>query len=294
MSIEKQLANRAQAKIKQRFTDGESHVQILTSSSDWGVVRNGGRRGARHGASSLLNAFGGMISPYDSDLTFSHHEVGNNVEEEKDFISAQEKQAERIQTLLNKEASGVIHLGGGHDHLYPLGKAILPFLGEKQRLHIINLDAHLDTRDDELPHSGTPFRQLAELARERLTITQVGIHPYANAHGNYQNLKSSMSIWGPGIFQLEQLSELIKQNPEDVFYLSLDADAIHASTMEAVSAVNHDGLSDKFVSDVFELYFRSVPRENWIVGIYEYNPLFDNLSCKGARFLASLLYKVFG
>jgi formiminoglutamase len=71
--------------------------------------------------------------------------------------------------------------------------------------------------------------------------------------------------------------------------LSLDADALNAAYMEGVSAVNPRGLSLEVVSDIFDFYFK-LDTEKKYCGIYEYNPLYDNLSAKGARILASLIY----
>ena len=60
--------------------------------------------------------------------------------------------------------------------------------------------------------------------------------------------------------------------------------------MEAVSAVNPEGLPMQRVRDIFAFY-QDLPQQKKIYGIYEYNPVFDNLSCKGARTLAALIYR---
>ena len=58
--------------------------------------------------------------------------------------------------------------------------------------------------------------------------------------------------------------------------------------MEAVSAVNHQGLSLTTVKIIFNTIKALQPTQQYL-GIYEYNPIYDNLSQKGARALTDLI-----
>jgi formiminoglutamase len=61
--------------------------------------------------------------------------------------------------------------------------------------------------------------------------------------------------------------------------------------MEGVSAVNHQGISSREVQKILETVLNSKKGKKYF-GFYEYNPLYDNLSQKGARFIASLIYNI--
>jgi formiminoglutamase len=62
----------------------------------------------------------------------------------------------RVKISSNYIEQNIIHLGGGHDHVYPLLKAIET---KYKKIIILNIDPHCDTRESEHNHSGTPFRQ---------------------------------------------------------------------------------------------------------------------------------------
>jgi formiminoglutamase len=83
---------------------------------------------------------------------------------------------------------------------------------------------------------------------------------------------------------------MIPYDLEALYLFSLDADALESSLMEGVSAVNHRGLPYHFVEELLT-YALDVLRTKHF-GIYEYNPVYDNLSQKGARSLSGLIYKI--
>ena len=267
----------------------------ISSASDWGVVRNHGRRGAAHAPAAIKAAYFKQAKR-SSQWKYLIWEVSRQDDEEHNFTCAQEQETLRIQNILQKfPKHAIVHLGGGHDHAYPLAKALLEARPDRH-LHIINIDAHLDTRADEHPHSGTPFRQLLELY-DRLRISQVGILPSANADSNYQNLAGTMDI-----YTMEELQQVdiyqwarkhLQKQKGEIQFLSLDCDALCSQVMEAVSAVNYQGLSLSAVQALFRFYRNHNSPEEWLIGVYEMNPLYDNLSQKGAKAISALLYDTF-
>src|SRR5690606_24005866 len=110
--------------------------------------------------------------------TFIAEEVSSLEEELSDFHEAQKKETSLISGHLKKyPQSFICHLGGGHDHIFPL----LSALGESySELIVINIDAHADTRTDSSFHSGTPFRQFANSYPGKFHLFQMGLHPFAN------------------------------------------------------------------------------------------------------------------
>jgi formiminoglutamase len=288
------LKKRSQTKIKTQFTDEiqKAGGLILTSPSDLGVCLNGGRRGASLGPKALINTLQNFS--YTQDFPHLQASQVSEPEEESDFEQAQLNQAGRIhQALQLFQGQQVLHLGGGHDHVYPLLAALSKMT---KNISIINIDAHLDTRTDDQPHSGTPFRQASKIwTHGRFRLFQVGIHDYANAHSNFEKLpQGEMNIFNDDDWSMVAGHIENQIDPEDeVLVLSLDADALSASIMEGVSAVNPNGLSLKFMNDCLQSYLEWTEGKKQYFGIYEYNPVYDNLSQKGARSIASLMHQYF-
>lgn len=264
---------------------------IALAPSDHGVLRNGGRAGARWAPQALVAAWKKLASPDEATL-FSYHHVTSQWQEEQGFEAMLEQQAQTLRSILGQHP--LIHLGGGHDHILPLLKAL-----DETPVCVLNIDAHLDTRMDPEPHSGNPFRQFAVKAKFPLQLHQVGIHPYANALSTQTQLsRGEMHIlWRRQCDDvahvqsfLMRLESSLPANARVVF--SLDCDALMASDVEAVSAPNHDGLSLSFVRQLAAAYRDLCQRRGqapmW--GIYEYNPLYDSVSSRGARAIAGLMY----
>ncbi|MCT4641927.1 MAG: arginase family protein [Bacteriovoracaceae bacterium] len=262
--------------------NNQSKYSILLSPSDIGVRLNQGRNGTRFAPEALLNTFG-KLNKYDLDIeSIKVHQVSNQQDERIDFEKSQIKETLLIEKNLAEHKT--IHIGGGHDHVYPLIKAISRDKAV-ETIHIINIDAHLDTRVDTFRHSGTPFRDADQINTKKINLYQFGIHRYANSELTRTELcHINMQVCSDLSFLKD-----IKPGQKDVLIISLDADALDSSVMEAVSAVNHDGVSKSEISSIMNYCLNLNCKK--VFGIYEYNPVFDNLSQKGARYLASLIYK---
>lgn len=283
--------------IENRVIPSEADILFLKSSSDIGTVRNFGRRGSNFAPEALLSIVK-KLALHTSEK-WSDIEIADPTLEDQNFDLSQKKAAEKISLIFEgyQKARKFIYLGGGHDHIYPVLKA----LNEKsKKIIVINIDAHLDTRIDEFHNSGTPFRQFASEFDGSFQLIQLGIHDFANAKSTmselgkakevvatYEDLKSLTQNFSNNWKQFERM---IPYDSQALYVLSLDADALDSSLMEGVSAVNHRGLPQHFVEELM-VYCLDVLRVKHL-GIYEYNPVYDNLSQKGARALASLIYRM--
>ena len=280
--------------IKLKSKDQNSKTLFIKSSSDIGTLRNMGRRGSLYAPQAILNIVKKLS--HHNQANWSDIEIASATLESKDFNLAQKNDSEKIAQLITKH-SKIIHLGGGHDHIYPL---LMGLNKTHKNITVINIDAHLDTRTDEFYHSGTPFRQFSNDFDGEFTLIQLGILDLANTESTmlellrgteliyrYNELKKATNGFRDNTAIFE---EIIPYNSETTYVLSLDADALDAGIMEGVSAVNHKGLSYDFVEDLF-LYAKDNLKTNYF-GIYEYNPVYDNLSQKGARALSSLIYEI--
>jgi len=269
------------------FTDDLelAKICILKSSTDIGVRRNLGRAGSRFSPKSIVNILKKMTNTDFTDSHFIEYEVSNEQSEAKNFEDAQLLESSKIQKHIGK-FNKYIHIGGGHDHVFPMLKSIIETLKQKE-LYIINIDAHLDTRVDMQRHSGTPFRDIDKLKPKSAYLYQYGIHNFSNSH----KTKTELSHINQKVFPKgdKRFFDEISKIPKDSFvFLSLDADALDSSQMQAVSAVNPNGVELEQMRDIIELVKEF---KESMFGVYEYNPIYDDLSQKGAKNICSLIYQ---
>lgn len=283
--------------IENKTAPSEADILFLKSSSDIGTVRNFGRRGSNFAPEAILTIVKKLA--LHTGEKWSDIEMADVHLETEDFDSAQKDYTEKFSVLFQSytRARKFIALGGGHDHIYPILKA----LNEKaKKIVVINVDAHLDTRTDSFHNSGTPFRQFSRECEGSFELIQLGIHDFANAKSTMSELEKTKEVVAT-YDDLKNLTthfthnwklfeRMIPYDKSTLYFLSLDADALESGLMEGVSAVNHRGLPYHFVEELL-VYCLDVLKIRHM-GIYEYNPLFDNLSQKGARALAGLIYKM--
>lgn len=291
-------ANRDLERIINNKTSLESaDILFLKFSSDIGTIRNMGRRGSLFAPEAILSVVKKLACHNLSK--WSDVELANQKEEKENFSVAQITLASKIRNVLETKtrAEKFIYLGGGHDYIYPTVKAVNHF---SKKCVVINLDAHLDTRTDTEANSGTPFRQLAHDFDGDLEIIQLGIHDFANSISTMSNLGKAKEVvatyedvrYGTKDFTETDtfLKRVIPFQKETTYIFSLDADVMEAGIMEGVSAVNHRGLPYDFIEDVLLYSIDELKCQHF--GIFEYNPVYDNLSQKGARTLAALIYQI--
>jgi formiminoglutamase len=294
-----QQSLRDQERIINNKSDTRSaDILFLKFSSDIGTIRNLGRRGSLYAPEAILSVVKKLAS--HQLFRWSDIELADREEEKSDFKKAQQQLALRVQNVQaeNPRAQKFIYLGGGHDYAYPVLKALN---ATANKLVVINIDAHLDTRTDVEPNSGTPFRQIAGEWNGEIEIVQLGIHDYANSISTMSNLPKGKEVvatyedvrYGTKNFTETEkfLKRVIPKQENTTYVFSLDADAMDSGIMEGVSAVNHRGLSYDFIEDVLLYSIDELGCRHF--GIFEYNPVYDNLSQKGARALASLIYQIF-
>lgn len=276
-------------------------INFIKLSSENGVIRNGGRRGAAFAPMAILNVFKKQALRYP-EHTFTECELADAHLEITDFDLAQKEEAQKIKANLEKtKADTHIFIGGGHDHAFPILTA-LESLHPGKKIKIVNIDPHLDMRVDTLKNSGTPFRQFDQSTKVKHQLIQIGCLNYTNVKSSHQNTQTieQKIIFAKDVY--EQTENYTKnkmffdryfpssESSDWIYFLSIDIDAIESSSMEAVSAVNPEGLSLEFVRDLVG-YFKHHLKTTYI-GFFEYNPIYDNLSQKGARSLTSVIERI--
>ncbi len=291
-----QSEKRQMESLSSRFgAAGGSEVIFVKSSSDVGVIRNGGRNGARLAPQSLISFFRKLaLDQKSSALSFREVEVSSPAEEKADFQSAQEKESLRIEAVMKGHPDArIIHIGGGHDHIYPLLKSF----SHKKKVIVLNLDAHADTRTDDDSHSGTPFRQFSREYKGEFHLFQLGLHVFANSESTLSPLPAGKMhvLWRKDMMDqskwgnfFDEMRKLIDEQTVVIF--SLDADALSGELVPGVSAVNGMGLKTSELFQAWSMY-RALPMKHQpIMGIYELNPVYDTLSGMSMRFISNFIY----
>ncbi len=274
----------------------EGDLQLFLSPSDIGVQENKGRLGSRFAPQAIMAVFLKLNDSEISQRVF-HHSLTSQLRDLDDYSGAIDQSVEEFKKNFSSK-NPLVHLGGGHDHIYSLLKGLYD-LGEKNLL-ILNIDPHCDTRIDEKPHSGNPFRRFVQNCPGwNGKLIQVGISEMNN------NKETLRGVSNMDIFNFEQLRVLSENFSKDLslndfitqktievcdrVIISIDADVIESSVMEAVSAVSYKGIPAHYLRSLMVSLLRGIKKPH-ALGIYEYNPLYDNLSNKGSRYLAGLIY----
>lgn len=291
--INEQLSNRAESKIKSNYksykglkSNDYSHL-ICTSSCDRGVQRNGGRLGARFAPKTILYELGKLETPSKMKPIFISEVCSPNKEES--FKELQELQFKKITKVLNDNYRKIVQIGGGHDHIFPFLRAMEKSEPE-QKLIIINIDAHTDTRNDELPHSGTPFRQFGETSRCEFDLIQLGVRSATNNKNNYLPLKNGQMHClsfhtQKDIVEAKKLIESLKSE-KTTMILSIDCDGIDQTDLPAVSAPNPFGTPFPMLLE----FINAIKDDVKYLGVYELNPLLESHSNHSSKKIAWLLY----
>ncbi len=225
--------------------DSTAPIILYGCPDDAGIIRNRGREGAKAAPDSIRKHLYKMTAPmhFDWSKTISLFDAGN-IEVGK-AIDATHAKAFSMAEKYATRKSTLIALGGGHDFAAP---NFLGFLaGRKpQKPGLINVDPHLDVREleENLPHSGTPFRQILESKKlNPKNFVQFGIRSNRNAKSHYEwckKQKVQIQTWDqirektlPPQKQFQKiLAQLCKSC--DVVGLTIDMDS--CESVEGVSA----------------------------------------------------------
>lgn len=253
----------------------ESAFYIVGFESDEGVRRNKGRIGAVKAPNQIRSFLANLPSTILRGQALI--DIGNISCEDEKLEEAQEELGELISKILNSQGKPII-LGGGHETLYGHYLGAREYLGEDARLGIINIDAHFDMRDEEIPSSGTMFKQILESDKNAGYLC-LGIQPFGNTKSLFQDAERLGCIY--------LLEEAVTENKNNEVYRAIDnfskkhnaiiltlcTDSIAASEAPGVSAPGPFGLSSKTVRKMLQYI---VTKNNILsFDISEVNPLTD-------------------
>jgi len=204
------------------------------------------RPGARFGPSAIRRASWGIetFSPYlQRDLSqCSIHDMGDlelPLGEKKISLGLIRK---ALGKILSKKKFPIL-LGGDHLITLPIIEEIRPIY---PRLHLIQIDAHTDLREDylgeSLSHSTVMKRVIDHLGEGRLF--QIGIRSGIEEEFKLAKRMKSIVSLEPG-----SLSSMIKRLRNQPVYITLDLDVMDPSLLPGVGTPEPGGLTfQEFIS----------------------------------------------
>lgn len=256
---------------------------------DEGVRRNKGRVGAKD-APNIIRKNMSNFPVLHSDLQLM--DFGNIFCEDQQLEVAQEILAEKVASVVSKNAKSIV-LGGGHEvtyaHYSGLRKAF-----PNQKIGIINFDAHFDNREPEPgvgASSGTGFWQIAQ--EGEIHSLHIGIQKNSNTKRLFdtaENFGMKYILADDLYFENRQLLQTKMNdfiNSVEVIYVTICMDVFNASIAPGVSASAYNGI---FADATFMQCFRSVLKIEKVkaLDVAEVNPSFD-IQDRTARLAASLV-----
>ena len=266
---------------------------ILGFVCDEGVLRNKGRIGAKHGPEFLRKACANF--PNIKNIQFADY--GNVVCEHTDLEMAQTNLAEAV-CKIQKQNTKTVLFGGGHEILFGHFSGLRNAF-PKQKIGIINFDAHFDNRaiDQEIgATSGTGFWQIAK-KDTNYDYLAIGIQQNSNTQILFDEATNTSTTYIlADLFIPENEKEIFRILKDwvqkiDILYVTVCLDVFAAPFAPGVSATAYNGIiPDYFFKKVFKKVLSSEKLKAF--DLAELNPDFD-IDNRTAKLAASLVFDLF-
>jgi len=237
-----------QLKNMKELSESVNAYNIVGFESDEGVRRNKGRQGAAKGPNAIKKMLAKL--PYHMDSA-NIVDVGNVRCEGRELEKAQKELGNTVTHLL-KRAGVPIILGGGHETLYGHYLGVREFLGSDVSLGVINIDAHFDMRNEDIPSSGTMFKQILDKDNKAGYLC-LGIQELGNTKSLFKTADAydCTYVYEDSIADnhFQTTFQTIDDFAEayDYVMLTLCTDAITSSDAPGVSAPSPFGMEPKTV-----------------------------------------------
>ncbi|MEP2240150.1 MAG: formimidoylglutamase [Maribacter sp.] len=271
-------------------------IALLGYSSDEGVRRNLGRVGTAMGPDAIRKQLGKMPNHLKASTELVDF---GNLECNHQNLEELEKKCTNAVSFLIKNRITPILIGGSHDLAYAHYNGLLQHIKNKEKIGIINFDAHFDLRSNTNGNnSGTPFYQIAidhNKKGESMKYMVLGIREDANTKNLFEfaELHKVNYLYQQyyNMNYLEHVQLRIIQFLEDVDYVytTIDLDGFSSAYAPGVSAPSPMGFSPDIVIESLKLIIES----GKLVGldVVELNPKYD-IDDQTARLAASLIHYV--
>lgn len=267
-------------------TRADSGVTLIGFASDEGVRRNQGRVGAAEGPAALRAALANLADPGRTAT-----DAGDVVVADSDLEGGQQRLARVVADTLDRGSLPVV-LGGGHDVAYGSGSG---WVGRDESWGVLNLDAHLDLREEERATSGTPFRQLADDLRAADRPFHYGVIGLSRPSNTRALLDTAERLAVTILYDVDTTTESVVAAADELLsrvdrvHLTLDLDVLPASVAPGVSAPAGFGVEPATVLTVLRHVARS--GKLGLFEVAELNPSYD-IDSRTARVAARCVDEV--
>ncbi len=273
----------------------EKSFVFLGYECDEGVKRNKGRLGTKEGPRAARRQLAKL--PHHLSESIAVFDAGNVICIGDDMENAQSILANKVAQILSNKGTPLL-LGGGHDMAYGHFNGIREFVGNDQKIGIVNLDAHFDLRSNENGNnSGTPFYQIGmdsfKDGNLDLSYLCLGIRNDANDRLLFQRAREwDVKYIEAELFHKQNTSYVINKINEfckevDFVYLTIDLDGFSSAFAPGVSAASPMGFS----IDIALVVLDTLITTNKLISadVAELNPTYDK-DDQTAKLAASLLH----
>lgn len=259
-------------------------IGILGYACDEGVRRNRGRIGAKEGPKKIREQLAKLPLHFNSK---NIADFGDVLCIENDLENCQRLFSKHITTLLKNKILPIA-IGGGHDMAYAHFSGIYNAVKNtsKNRIGIINFDAHFDLRPVDLKgNSGTPFSQIFNDAKKESTTVKyfaIGIQQQSNTKELFDIANNNNCIeylinydCESSTSELNTLKNKLDSFLENIdhLYITIDMDGFSSAYAPGVSAPSPLGFTPYFV---FKTLAYLLTKEKVIsLDIAELNPSLD-------------------
>lgn len=274
---------------------GSLSFGLLGFCTDEGIRRNSGRIGAAQGPNALRQVLAKLPLHTRQRTVF---DAGDIVCHNQDLEAAQAALGTAIAQLMANHITPIV-IGGGHELAYGHYQGIAKSI-TKERLDIINCDAHFDMRPllpKQQGSSGTPFLQIAKACKEAanpfyyhcIGIQQTGntANLFETADQHHVNTLLAETIHD----QPEKLPEFVNKilKTAEKIYLSLCLDVFAAAFAPGVSAPQAYGLTPMALMPIL----RTLAKSGKVVSydIAELSPPLDKDHCT-AKLAAHFVFEI--
>lgn len=286
---------------------GKLGFAFLGFESDLGIQLNKGRKGAVNGPKSIRKEMANLPCQFSQELKL--YDAGNIITENISLEEAQESLAQAVDKILELNLFPIL-LGGGHEIAFGHYMGILSNLEkrkEEKNIGIINFDAHFDLRPyDNEATSGTMFRQIADVARDRdinYSYLCLGIQKSSNTVSLFKTAEElgAKYILAKDITKNDSYSNIEKIDDfiegQDHLYITVCSDVFSSAFAPGVSAPQALGIDPDKALILLKHILRS--RKAISFDIAEVSPRFDmddttaNLASIIIFALIDTLYKIY-
>jgi formiminoglutamase len=268
-------------------------IVLVGFACDEGVRRNGGRVGAKDGPRAIRQALANLAWHQER---YGVYDAGDVACDDGDMEGAQSRLAQVVASVIRAGHRPLI-LGGGHETAWGTFQGVVDARAGEE-IGVINLDAHLDMRNDEPGNSGTPFRQIARWCSEKYLAFRylcLGVSIPSNTSALFDQVSSRGATYVPDTeivpWAIDETVGFVDQLARrvDQLYLSVDLDVLPAAVMPAVSAPAARGVA----LEAAEALIRAAFMTGKVVAIdlVELNPSLDT-DGRGTRVAARLAWLI--